>query len=291
MFPIARFEQLYDLVAGGATYFAMALKICIVATVCRCYVAKRAIWKGLRQRWNKALHPTASIPFVPRYTSTAGELSRCSAVRRLGVSSVTIKIMNKRETALFLIPASLLLMPSCLRLQRQYFPLPKTQKPPVYQPQSGPVPRFVTYHLAGQNLLALSKFADKCDPNSDYCITGSAGPDGCEFILELSNSSEYRRRFSVSHKEMKQRFKGVHLPLLTGGGVRIGDTPEKVRQEIGVPTEEKGLNGALTTYEYIHHGKKRFYGATYRFYRNKLISINFRDARAPDKNIPVIGCP
>jgi hypothetical protein len=35
---------------------------------------------------NKALHPTASVPFVPHFTSAAGELGRSVAARSLKVT-------------------------------------------------------------------------------------------------------------------------------------------------------------------------------------------------------------
>ena len=192
---------------------------------------------------------------------------------------------------LILIPAGIMLLPLCIRLQRQYSRSPKPQTTPAYQPQSGPPPRFVTYNLAGVNLLSPGKFGGKCDLKNDYCVIAADGPDRCELTLELSLSQEYRRRFSVTPEEMKQKFKNVHLPLVTGRGVRIGDTPRKVRERIGEPTEKKAQDLVTINYRYIYRGKNRLYSADYRFYQGKLVSIGFRDERAPDKNIPVPGCP
>jgi len=195
------------------------------------------------------------------------------------------KTMNKKfKGVLLFVIAGVLLLPLLAQFRRLQPPL-NAQTLPSYRPQSGPVPRFVTYHLGGVNLIAQkwdSDYEGRCDPKSRYCLSSANGPDGCEYIMNLSPGFERDEQYwSVSRSELEKEFKGVRVPLITGRGVRIGDTPRQVQRKIGKPTSQS-IYKSETLYVYEYRGK-RLYDARYTFPNGKLRSIYFRDARPPNK--------
>ena len=100
-------------------------------------------------------------------------------------------------------------------------------------------------------------------------------------------------------EELRKMFRGVRLQLITGRGVAIGDTPQEVERKIGKPTivikeYSTFVDGGetyenLPSYTYIHKGE-RHYQARYSFKNNKLVEIEFWDARMPSKLDPNGGC-
>jgi hypothetical protein len=52
--------------------------------------------KSLQQSPNKALHPTASVPLVPHFTSAAGELIRSAVAHGFGADAV-VKCQTTNE--------------------------------------------------------------------------------------------------------------------------------------------------------------------------------------------------
>lgn len=163
-----------------------------------------------------------------------------------------------------------------------------------YHRQTGPIPKYVTYRLGGQHLVKHTwakgrDFEGVCDARSGYCITSEDGPDGCEYLLQLAPTFEHYAKVWGSRAEFARLFKGEQVPLKTGNGVCIGDSPTQVEKKLGKPTKQNQFK-KYTTYEYNYRGK-RLYGARYNFTDNRLVEINFRDARPPGKNNPYGGCP
>jgi hypothetical protein len=154
--------------------------------------------------------------------------------------------------------------------------------------------RFISYELAGVNLTSHSNwhgpmgdYGGRYDFAKDYSIRDESGPDGCEYILHLAPgfawgvTAQERKEFKA---ELLKELKGqkIHLDLVSGHGVAIGDTIPQVIRKIGPPTEQKQPYNGAQTLVYRHLGK-RLYEARYEFEKGRLRMIKLRDARPPDK--------
>ena len=196
---------------------------------------------------------------------------------------------RKRGLLLFLTPAFVMLWPLITWLQHQRASqIENTRAISWYKPQAGPTPRFVTYYFAGVDLRQTPK-ADACDLKSNYCVEPNDGPDGCELSLRLAPSDKCFKGYAPDVvKELKQISKKSRLSLATGRGIRIGDTPQQVKQKIGAPTEQWFKNGRAK-YQYAFRGSKIYYEASYTFDSNRLVEIEAFQADAPTKTSHYLG--
>ncbi|RYX85043.1 hypothetical protein EON83_07290 [bacterium] len=198
-------------------------------------------------------------------------------------------MLKWRTKFLWFIPALVLVGTVLVRFQ-QPRSLPNAKAAP-YVPSKGPVPRFVTYNLGGVHLISDHKwpkgneFSGLYDGKQNYSLHDGDGPDGCEHILTLSSGFNW----AVSREEVRDEFPDVPLKLVTGRGVRIGDTPQKVKEKIGQPTSTRSSNKNWLQYAYIYRGK-RLYQAYYDFKNGRLSDIMFREARPPKTKDGYGGC-
>lgn len=189
-------------------------------------------------------------------------------------------MIKKREFILLVIPCILLALPLIMRWNS---PKAKQKLKPnkVYKPQSGPVPRFVTYHLGGANLLQ-AKAHSKYDLKNKYHFSIHHGPNNCDRGMSLQHGTDiYAFYDAFTESERKEKYKNIHIPLVTWHGVRIENPPSQVRNKIGEPTS-KNFEASNMTYKYEYRGP-RIYQAWYTFRKGKLRSIEFRDAAQPGK--------
>lgn len=153
------------------------------------------------------------------------------------------------------------------------------------------MPKWLETKVAGRNV----KYVGIHDSRNGYYLIGGGDCDGAHRRLTLTRDRRIvaNEGYKVVAPELGLKGDGyktlqeARLPLSTGKGVRIGDTPRKVVAKLGNPTRTE-LSGSRKQFVEFHYdwndvknGEGVIYGNTYVFKAGRLIEISLVSNSVP----------